>query len=262
MNQAMSGTCGVGVVLVNGPAGTAAAFTQAEIIDITIGLTRGWDVLYRLSGTYSPVRPKLLFTADYKFITLSLDPATVPAATNPKPTSSDYNAREPLWRDPALTAMGYSTGTSGISSYNNDLMNKAWSVGKATSAYTVFITKYNAAWMAYTSISDAYMVLQYPWVSTNGAGFPGGGWGNSWPRTYAHETGHIFQAPDEYLASNCTRTSIHGALHIPNANCQRTATDTVFPCLMINHVEDACTPTIRIWGWVDDNHDSVLDATP
>jgi len=262
MNNAMSGTCGVGVVLVNGPSGSAAEFTQGEIIDISIGLTRGWDVLYRLS-TNSPIKPRLLFTADYKFVTLSVDPATVPFPTAASPTSGDYSAREPLWRDPALQAMGYGTGTAGIASYNRDLLAKAWSVGTATSAYTVFITKYNAAWMAYTYPSSAYMVLQYPWLSGGASAFPGGGWGNSWPMAYAHETGHIFQAPDEYFASHCTRTSLHGALHIPNANCELVDKDTtVVPCLMSHNTEAVCSPTVRTWGWVDDNHDGVLDVTP
>jgi hypothetical protein len=269
MNQAMSGTCAVGIVLVNGPAGSGAAFLPNEITDIGIGLGKAWDVLYTLSDKNSPVRPRLLFVSEFKVVGLTLDPTTVPDPTTLSPGSSDYNAREPLWRDAALTAMGYSTGMSGVSSYNSYLLNNNWSIGKATSAYTVFITKYNAGWMAYTSIGDAYMVLQYPWLSAVGNPFAsttgpgnGGGWGTNWLMAYAHETGHIFQAPDEYVKSACTRTSVHGALHIPNANCQRTDGEVVTPCLMFANTADVCTPTIRTWGWVDDNHDGVLDVTP
>ena len=260
MNKSMSGTCAVGLVIVNGP--DSAAFTQGEIVDITIGLLRGWSTLYKLAGTYSPVRPRLLFTVDYKFVTLTVDPATIPAATSASPTGADYTAREPLWRDPALAAMGFGPGIAGIASYNTSLLNKAWSIGTATSAYTVFITKYPAAWMAYTYGASAYMVLQYPWVSTNGSGFPAGGWGNSWPNVYAHETGHIFQAPDEYFASSCSKTATFGALNVPNSNCQTTATEAVSSCLMFHNTEDLCNATVQTFGWVDADGDGVLDVTP
>lgn len=269
MNNALGGNVAVGLVIVDGPAGSTAEFTAAEKLDIAIGIGQGWNTLYGLAGTYAPVRPRLIFVAETKVVKLTLDPATVPAPTNPAPGSADYNAREPLWRDPALTALGYGTGTSGIASYNRALLNASWSIGTATSAYTVFVTKYSNAWMAYTQPSDAYMVLQYDWVSTRTPMFPaqpaghqGIGWGNSWPNVYAHETGHIFQAPDEYFASHCTRTSVHGALHIPNANCQLTDGQAVTPCLMLANTSNLCSPTVRTFGWVDDNHDGVLDVTP
>lgn len=267
MNRAMSGNCALGIVLVDGPAGTSAAFTDAERIDITLAFTHAWDSLYALSARYSPARARLLMLAELRVASLTLDPTTIPAPTTASPTPSDYVSREPLWRDPALAALGYRSGAAGISDYVNYLLAKSWSVGvTATSAYVAFVTKYHAAWMAYTHGSQAYMVIQYPWVSAPGVfevNDPGAqGWGANWSNVVAHETGHIFGAPDEYTNSHCHSTQTFGVLNVPNGNCETDTTVAQVPCLMAHNTSDLCAFTVKTFGWVDADGDGNLDVTP
>lgn len=161
MNRAMIGTCAVGIVIVDGPAGTSAAFTDTEKLDVALAFSHGWDALYVLADKYAPARPHLLLLADLKVATLTLDPATIAAPSTRSPSNADYSSRETPWRDAALQALGFSTGTAGISAYNQNLLTKSWSLGVTpTSAYVAFVTKYHAAWMAYTHGSQAYMVYQ------------------------------------------------------------------------------------------------------
>jgi len=265
MNRAMSGPCAVGIVIVNGPAGSSAAFTDTERLDVVLAFSRGWDTLYTLSDKNSPVRPHLLMMADLRVVTLSIDPATIPAPSTTSPSNADYTSRETPWRAAALQALGYSTGTAGIQAYNQYLLTKSWAVGVTpTSAYVAFVTKYHAAWMAYTHGSSAYQVYQYPWVSASGdfelAG--AGGWGTDWQRVVAHETGHIFGAPDEYAASQCSSAQTFGVLGIRNGNCENDTTVPHVPCLMRANTSDVCTFTIQTFGWVDANSDGVLDVAP
>lgn len=265
MNRAMSGPCGVGIVIVDGPAGTSAAFTADEKLDVALAFSHGFDALYVVSDKYSPVRPHLLMLADIRNVTLTLDPTTVAAPNTTTPTSADYSSRETPWRDAALAALGYVAGSAGVRAYTNDLLAKTWSLGVTpTSAYVAFITKYHAAWMAYTHGSEFYQVYQYPWVSARGdfelAG--AGGWGRDWHKVVAHETGHIFGAPDEYAASNCSSTQTFGALHVRNGNCENDTTVAHVPCLMSHNTVDLCGFSVQTFGWVDANSDGVLDVAP
>jgi hypothetical protein len=263
MNRAMIGACAVGLTIVDGPAGTPAAFTEAEKTDVTLAFLHGWDALYSIADSNSPVRPQLLFLAERHVVPLTIDPATIPAPSSTSPGNADYSARETPWRDAALQALGYSTGLDGIRQYNQHLLGKAWSVGVTPkSAYVAFVTKYHAAWMAYTHGSEGYMVYQYPWVSAVGdfelAG--AGGWGAGWHMVVAHETGHIFGAPDEYASSHCTVTQTFGQLNVPNGNCENGA--TAVPCLMAHNTQNVCSFSVRTFGWVDADGDGNLDVSP
>jgi hypothetical protein len=265
MNKAMAGPCGVGIVIVDGPAGSTAAFTDAEKLDVALAFSHGFDALYTISDTYSPVRPHLLLLADIKTVTLTIDPTTIAAPNTLSPTNADYSSRETPWRDAALAALGYSAGAAGIRSYTTDLLAKTWSLPVTpTSAYVAFVTKYHAAWLAYTMGSQFYQVYQYPWVSAHGD-FElahAGGYGRDWHKVVAHETGHIFGAPDEYASSHCSSTQTFGALHVPNGNCENDTTVAHVQCLMSHNDIQLCNFTVQTFGWVDANADGVLDVAP
>ena len=110
-------------------------------------------------------------------------------------TAQNQNSWEDLWRNAALSAMGYSGDLNGLNSYINDIKgrnNAAW-------AYAVFITKYPKTWFAYT------------WGNHVVMDFGVDGWGiDNFHIVVAHETGHIFGCPDEYSSANCTCTSLFG----------------------------------------------------
>ncbi|MDQ6948348.1 MAG: hypothetical protein M3256_19320 [Actinomycetota bacterium] len=263
MNRALIGNSAVGLVMVEGPG--SMAFSLGERLTVAVEVSQGFDMIYRLSAA-SPVNPHLLFLTETRFVTLTLDPATVPAPTGAG-AAAEYEPCEAPWRDAALAALGYSAGTAGINSYVQYLMSKAWAVGVTpTSGYVVFVTKYNAAWMAYCRSSLKYLVLQYPWLATTVPDKFGGtnvsGWGSTnIDRVFAHETGHIFGAPDEYRASSCSNTAPFGALGVVNGNCE-VGTASPVACLMAHNTENLCSFTPGHWGWVDANRDGVLDVSP
>jgi hypothetical protein len=264
MNNAMIGIAAVGIVIVDGPAGTPAAFTPAERLTIAVEVSQAFDILYQLSAS-SPVNPHLIFLAEQRLVSLTLDPASVPAPTG-NAAAAEYEACEAPWRDAALAALGFGAGQAGVSAYVQTLLSKNWPLGiTPSSAYAAFFTKYNAAWMAYCQPNRLSLVMQYPWLADTTGTFVAGktGWGAAnIDRVFAHESGHIFGAPDEYLASHCSTTATFGALGVANGNCQASATTPVSPCLMLNNTSSLCAYTPGHWGWVDANADGLLDAVP
>ncbi len=148
-------------------------------------------------------------------------------------TAQNQNSWEDLWRNAALSAMGYSGDLNGLNSYINDIKgrnNAAW-------AYAVFITKYPKTWFAYT------------WGNHVVMDFGVDGWGiDNFHIVVAHETGHIFGCPDEYSSANCTCTSLFGRYQIPNGNCESCAAHFV-PCLMSHNTQAVCDYTRGHLGW-------------
>lgn len=254
MSISMTGPVAVGIVIVDGPPGSSAAFTDDERLTIATEVSQGFDILYQLSGSAAvPVNPHVLFLAETQRVTLTTDPASIPAPTSLNPASADYSSRETPWRDAALQALGFPGGTAGVSAYIQQLLSKAWTVAVTpASAYVVFFTKYNTAWMGY-SPSGLYSVLQFAWVSDKtGNLFLGRqGWGpENIDRVFAHETGHVAGAPDEYAQSNCNPAATFGPNNVPNGNCQTNPTVPAVDCLMYNDTSAMCQFTPKHWGWV------------
>ena len=85
-----------------------------------------------------------------------------------------------------------------------------------------------------------------------------GGWGDAnIDRVVAHESGHIFGAPDEY--GDCSVSANAGHLNIANSNCER-LNPTSVDCLMKNNKEAMCPVTPGHLGWVDRNNNGTLDV--
>ncbi|MDT0452064.1 M12 family metallo-peptidase [Streptomyces hesseae] len=258
LNDYMIGTTAVGIVIVNGPGG--ATFTENERLTIVSEVSQGFDILYRLSKR-SPVNPHLLFLAEVRTVSLDLDPATVPKPTGNEGTrSSEIRSIEPVWLDQALTKLGYPVGQSGVEVYRQALLAKSWTAGGTPQwAYVVFFTKYPAGWVAYAR-NRRWITMQYEYLTTGG---PGGttAWGPAnIDRVFAHETGHMFDAPDEFT-STCRSSDVFGFLKVQNGNCAATNPASV-PCLMKKNTEDVCDWTLGHFGWVDANGDGKLDPLP
>jgi hypothetical protein len=277
MRDFMVGNIAVGIVVVDGKAGSEAEFTALEKLTVAVEVAQAFDVLYRLKAavTAGGTKVPLFFMAKIDTVKIDLDPASVPAPPakgSEANTSGQYERREKVWRDPALQALGLSSGQAGISQYVQKLMSASWPAAPAApdAAYVVFFTKYMAKWMAYTDKSLARITMCYPWLAdltapnadgTGGFRNTGAkGWGDTnIDRVFAHESGHIFGAPDEYAASSCSATANAGHLQIANSNCEVSNSSSV-NCLMKNNKEAMCPATPGHLGWVDRNNNGILDA--
>jgi hypothetical protein len=242
LNATLTGNVAVGLVIVDGPAGSSAAFDPGERLTIAVEVSQGFDIHYRLA----PKSAHLVFMTDIQQVTINLDPATVPTATFVKEQQqADIQSIEPYWRDPALNALGLPSGVAGVREYIGWLLNRQWSVGLTpNAAYVVFFTKYNTGWFAYAGSNR--VTMQYTMLTQSG------GWGNPWTamnidRIFAHETGHIFGAPDEY--KGCSGGGAWGYRQWANGNCEKTNPSSV-PCIMRENTEALCAWTPGHLGWV------------
>jgi len=153
----------------------------------------------------------------------------------PDPSRTGYEPQESLWRDPAMQAIGYGTGMSEVSRYITDLRS---SLG-TNWTYCVFFTKYPVEHFAYADIGGPRVVIQYA----------NDGWGpDNIDRVFAHESGHIFQAPDEYSSSGCDCGGSWGIHDEPNGNCEVCNPNSV-DCLMKANTYALCDHTRRAFGW-------------
>lgn len=78
------------------------------------------------------------------------------------------------------------------------------------------------------------------------------GWGpTNIDRVFAHETGHVFGAPDEYASSNCTCGGAYGPWGEPNSNCENCPGGAGWKCVMDNNDWAFCpwTPLQIGWSW-------------
>ncbi len=253
-NPYMIGNVAVGIVIVDGPAGTDAAFTLAERITIATEVSQGFDIHYHLA----PRGAHLIFMANIQTVQLTLAPTTVPAPTFPADQATrqrEMRDIEAVWRDPALAALGVRAGMDGVRDYAQSLKSRSWSVGLTPNwAYVVFFTKYNAGWLAYTS-SQVRITMQYRMLTE------AGGWGGAWgaaniDRVFAHETGHIFGAPDEYTP--CSGGGTWGFLQVANGNCEDSNSSSV-DCIMKKNTVAICPWTVGHFGWTDTDGDGIPD---
>jgi len=215
----LTGRVGVGVVWVDSTVNTFQITNQEKsktLSETTSGLSflSGLEPRAQIQWFYDFKRPKISLNAN-QF------------------TSANQNQWEDLWRNAALSAMGYTGDLAGLNKYINDVktqQNAQW-------AYAIFITKYPKTWFAYT------------WGNHVVMDFTVDGWGiDNFHIVVAHETGHIFGCPDEYSSSGCNCTSLFGRYQIPNSNCESCATHFV-PCLMSHNTAAVCDYTRGHLGW-------------
>ena len=243
-NRPMQGTIAVGIVLVDGPAGSIAEFSPQERVIAILAMSKAFDILFNAPA---PTNTHLLFVYDLPTCKISVDPATVPTRPTglPTPDINTINAIELAWCNPALQLLGFPAGDAGIQAYAQTLMAKNWSVGGMPQlAYVVFITKYNTGWIAWGD-NNTGITVKYDEVVNNPQNNPSLGEAFL-DIVYAHEMGHLFGAPDEYLPA-CSIGGSWGSLGEPNNNCE--SSPCTIACLMRGGSRSICNWTRGHFGW-------------
>ena len=213
-SQRLTGSVAVGIVIVEGP-NANLKFSDAERTKVVAEVQNGLSWL----ATQNP--EGIVFKYDIKIVTLNVQPG---------PSTLTFDQKETRWRDPAMQQLGFATGMAGVTAYAEKLrtnLGTQWT-------YCAFFTKYPLGHFAYASIGGPRLVMDYN----------NDGWGpDNIDRVFAHETGHIFGAPDEYASSGCSCGGSFGFYGKPNANCANCAPGGGVDCLMKGNTWNMCVHT-------------------
>jgi hypothetical protein len=213
------GSVALGVVIVDGPT-DATRFTAAEQTKIVAEVQAGAGWLAGFNR--------------WAGVSFAYDVRPVTIATQPDAAASDNESR---FRNPAVAALGFQGNWNGVSDYVNWLR----STKHTNWAYCVFFVKgYPVDHFAYASIGGPRIIMEYA----------NDGWGpDNIDRVFAHESGHIFGAPDEYASSGCSCGGSWGRFGEPNSNCENCAGAAGVGCLMRANEWRMCGATTRHLGW-------------
>jgi hypothetical protein len=216
----MTGRIAVGRIYVSGPT-AALRITPQQRDRIEADVQEGLSLL----ASRAPLRD---VTFVHHFREVTVDVAGVTAGT-------DHESFERPWRDATLASLGIATGAAGVRTYTRELRRQLgtnW-------AYTAFITRYPLKHYAYAMPAPG---LKWVVMTTDT-----GGWGHSFDRIFAHESAHVFGAPDEYGSCSCAGS--HGHFGRPNSNCEACAPGGGVGCLMGRNVQGMCTETLYHLGY-------------
>lgn len=221
LSDRLAGRIAVGLVLVSGPT-PDLTLSEDEQIKIAAEVQNG---LTWLAGN-SPARD---VTWAQHIETLTVDVADTPSA-------ADWEDYEAPWRDAALRQLGMPVGLDGVSTFITHLKAEL----QAERAFCAFFTKYTLWHFAYAGLGGPRLVMHYG----------NDGWGpDNIDRVFAHETCHIFGAPDEYASSGCDCGGAYGPDGVPNANCENGAVGGGVPCIMRANTWAMCDYTFRHLGY-------------
>ena len=164
-------------------------------------------------------------------------------------SSQDY-----LWINAVMANMGFYSGSSldRVTSFNGWLKNYAgtrW----AYSCFFAYNPPDGGAPEKFTNGKFAYAYLGGPYIQML---YKNGGWSTSdiW-RIFAHETGHIFWACDEYYQEGyggCTSCAPCNSYRpIYNGNCEHVSCNPSgsVACIMRNNGNHVCSYSARQVGW-------------
>jgi hypothetical protein len=217
----LTGSVAVGIIIVEGPTADLK-FSQAERTKVVAEVQNGLGWL----GSQNPVGG-VSFHYDIHVVTLTVAP---------DPNATTLAQKEALWRNPAMAQLGYSSDFSGVQQYVQDIrtnLGTDWT-------YCGFFTKYPLGHFAYASIGGPRLVMDYA----------NDGWGpDNIDRVFAHETGHIFGAPDEYASSGCNCGGSWGFYGQPNGNCENCAPGGGVACIMRSNSWEMCEYTPKHLGF-------------
>jgi hypothetical protein len=203
----------------NGNSSSGLQFTQAEIQKVVAEVQEGLNFL----ASAEPLA-NITFFYDWRIINVNVTPGPVASISNP------YETMEAPWRNAALAAMGFPGSLAGSLAYVNSIkqtFNTDW-------AYVGFFTKYPLQHFAYQT--GERLVMQYA----------NDGWGPDLiNQVFAHETGHVFGAADEYGGCGC---GVSGFYNINNGNCVN-CTSSQAACLMNGNTLTLCGFSRGQIGW-------------
>lgn len=174
-------------------------------------------------------------------------------------TISTANNGETLWVGSVLNTMGFTGTNAFMQAYDYD--NWMRSTYGAEWAFGVFVAdSLNDTDGMFPSLNSAFAYLYGPYqVMTYDNGTTGGQWYLSrMNQVFAHESGHIFGAPDEYAGAGTCTCANYGYLGVTNGNCVNCVANQT-ACVMASNTLSLCSFTRGHVGWRDSDSDGILD---
>jgi hypothetical protein len=218
----MEGTTAVGIIIVSGP-NANLKFSDEERTKVVAEVQNGLSWLASATPELIGNIFKPRFSYDIHHVSIDRQP------------DSEQDDLEALWRDPVMGALGFSKSWQGVLDYVESIRQKLgtnWT-------YCGFFTKYPIDHFAYARPGGPRIVMQYS----------NDGWGpDNIDRVFAHETGHIFGAPDEYAVAKCDCAGTWGRWGRPNLNCVLCAPGGGVQCIMKNNDWTLCPYTLGHWS--------------
>ncbi len=220
--QTMTGKIAYAILVASGPGSLAISDSELQKIksECITGL-KFWSEQAQKNGV------SLLFAMYWGKATI----------TTPNPS---YCSNAPSCHDkfvnPTLQALKFSTGQVGKDQVAQYVKNDA----KADGAFLAFFSKYKQIHFAYAYFGGGPLYMQYS----------NDGWGSDQiDRVFAHEVGHVFNAPDEYTNCQCYTNYGKGSCTARNSNCN-TCTSSQGGCIMdSNDLGNLCQSSKKHVGW-------------
>lgn len=242
----MVGKIAAGVVFIESSIAGEPTFTTEEKVKLLANLFKGHQFL----SDSQPDPKNLSWYYDFQYTKINVkgkEPGSV------KYLSDNY------FKDPAIAKINYngktfSGNTFGVNNYLEAIKNGK----KCDTSIMYFITPFKATWVAYA--------IPYNGSITMSSVGNYGGWGikNTY-KVFAHETGHLFGAADEYKPGSgqfndiseyvydkwngCDSTS--GCNKTPNANFNACCKPGSVPCVMNKNNQSICYSSQGQIGWID-----------
>jgi len=235
-------------------------WTPTEIGNVKTRIAEGlswWQTAYGNQGYTSPLN----FTIDFTN-------ADTPFKTSYEPIDRS-STDQYMWIDQFLATKGSYSGYNGVSQFNDDrrlATNSDWS-------YTVFVADSSAdndgmftdGYFGYAYLGGPFVVMTYD----------NDGWGiDSMGQVFAHETGHIFYALDEYYVAGYGGQSYFdtsGYYNTQNTNAAYQRPGNVPPqvdsimgdanmqtAAYQNHTTSPAS--MEMIGWRDTDSDKIIDV--
>ena len=220
----LTGKIAVLAIIISGPGSLAISESEKNkvISEMQAGL-RFW------TDQAQAARVNLQFYLHYYY-------PHITAADSNYCSKNNYAACHDVFVNPALTTLGFGTGQAGKDAAAQYIKDYT----RADGAYIGFFSKYRQSHFAYAYFHGGPLYMQYS----------NDGWGTDQiDRVFAHETGHVFNAPDEYTNDcSCYNYYGKGMCSARNENCQRCTSHQV-SCIMDSNDLSLCEYTKKHLGW-------------